>query len=128
MNRLLRDVRLVPIVLFATISLLVLKVSGLVFDGGYTLAQRMQTQYQGGLRIVPAESVPEQTKIVISDRQAKIDAAGRKQPWAQEMFKPGLKDGMFLSLYFLARLFAPIRSTTTVPACQAFRSKEMSRQ
>jgi len=86
MNRLLRDVRLVPIVLFATISLLVLKVSGLVFDGGYTLAQRMQTQYQGGLRIVPAESVPEQTKIVINDRQAKIDAAGRKQPWAQEMF------------------------------------------
>ncbi|HET7492492.1 MAG TPA: hypothetical protein VFK01_11490, partial [Bradyrhizobium sp.] len=86
MNRLLRDVRLVPIVLFATISLLVLKVSGLVFDGGYTLAQRMQTQYQGGLRVVPAESVPEQTKIVISDRQAKIDAAGRKQPWAQEMF------------------------------------------
>ena len=34
MNRLLRDVRLIPIVLFATISLLVLKVSGLVFDGG----------------------------------------------------------------------------------------------
>jgi len=29
-------------VLFATISLLALKVSGLVFDGGYTLAERMQ--------------------------------------------------------------------------------------
>src|SRR5262249_33433648 len=86
MNRLLRDVRLIPIVLFATISLLFLKVSGLVFDGGYTLAQRMQTKHQTGWRIVPAESVPEQPKITISDRQAKIDASGRRQPWAQEMF------------------------------------------
>ena len=39
MNRVLRDVRLIPIVLFATISLLALKVSGLVFDGGYTLGR-----------------------------------------------------------------------------------------
>ena len=71
MNRLLRDVRLIPIVLFATISLLVLKVSGLVFDGGYTLAQRMQVQYQTGLKIVPAESVPDQPKIIIADTQGK---------------------------------------------------------
>ena len=82
MNRLLRDVRLIPIVLFATVSLLVLKVSGLVFDGGYTLAQRMQTQYQTGLRIVPAESVPEQPKITISDRQAKIDATFQRGQFA----------------------------------------------
>ena len=38
MNRVLRDVRLIPLVLFATISLLALKISGLVCDGGYTLA------------------------------------------------------------------------------------------
>ncbi len=42
MTRFARDVRLIPIVLFATISLLALKVSGLVFDGGYTLAERLQ--------------------------------------------------------------------------------------
>ena len=39
MTRFARDVRLIPIVLFATISLLALKVSGLVFDGGYTLGR-----------------------------------------------------------------------------------------
>ena len=41
MMRILRDVRLIPIVLVATISLFALKVSGLVFDGGYTLAERI---------------------------------------------------------------------------------------
>ena len=41
MMRFARDVRLIPIVLVATISLFALKVSGLVFDGGYTLAERI---------------------------------------------------------------------------------------
>ena len=40
-----REVRLIPVVLFATISLFALKVSGLVFDGGYTLAERLQARY-----------------------------------------------------------------------------------
>ena len=47
-----RDVRLIPIVLFATISLLALKVSGLVFDGGYTFAERMRARYQTDLQIL----------------------------------------------------------------------------
>src|SRR5690242_9599588 len=46
MTRFARDVRLIPIVLLATISLFALKVSGLIFDGGYTLAERMQTRYK----------------------------------------------------------------------------------
>ena len=37
-----RDFRLIPVVLLATICLFALKVSGLVFDGGYTLAERLQ--------------------------------------------------------------------------------------
>ena len=60
MTRFARDVRLIPIVLFATISLLALKVSGLVFDGGYTLAERMQARYRGDLQITSRESVPDQ--------------------------------------------------------------------
>ena len=81
MTRWARDVRLIPIVLFATVSLLALKVSGLVFDGGYTLAERMQARYRPELPITSQEGVPNNPRIVISD---KID--GRKQAWAQEMF------------------------------------------
>ena len=81
MTRWARDVRLIPIVLFATVSLLALKVSGLVFDGGYTLAERMQAHYRPELRIASPEGVPDYPRIVVSD---KID--GRKQAWAQEMF------------------------------------------
>src|SRR5215475_13048464 len=86
MSRVLRDVRLIPIVLFATISLLALKISGLVFDGGYTLAERMQARYQSELQITSPESVPEYPRIVVADKQGKLGAAGPKQAWAQEMF------------------------------------------
>jgi flagellar motility protein MotE (MotC chaperone) len=44
MNRLLREFRLVPVVLFATASLLALKVGGLVTSGGYTLASPRAAQ------------------------------------------------------------------------------------
>ena len=54
MNRMLRDVRLIPIVLFATISLLALKVSGLVFDGGYTLAERMGARFNSDVQAIEA--------------------------------------------------------------------------
>ena len=86
MTRFARDVRLVPIVLFATISLLALKVSGLVFDGGYTLAERLQARYRGDLQITSRESVPDQPKIVLTEKYAKPGTAGSRQPWAQEMF------------------------------------------
>ena len=86
MTRFARDVRLIPIVLFATISLLALKVSGLVFDGGYTLAERMQARYRGDLQITSRESVPDHPKIVLTEKYAKPGTAGSRQPWAQEMF------------------------------------------
>jgi flagellar motility protein MotE (MotC chaperone) len=89
MNRLARDFRLIPVVLFATISLLALKVSGLVFDGGYTLAERMQARYSNGMQVTTRDSVPEYPKIIIADKQGKLDAPGRQQPWAQEMFNFG---------------------------------------
>lgn len=86
MTRFARDVRLIPIVLFATVSLLALKVSGLVFDGGYTLAERLQARYRGDLQITSRESVPDQPKIVLTEKYAKPGTAGPRQPWAQEMF------------------------------------------
>ena len=86
MTRLARDIRLIPIVLFATISLLALKVSGLVFDGGYTLAERIQANYNTSMRITTRESVPDYPKIITADKQGKPDAHARKQSWAQEVF------------------------------------------
>ena len=88
MIRFARDFRLIPVVLLATICLFALKVSGLVFDGGYTLAERLQGRDKIGMQITTRESVPDYPKIVIAD--GKIPpAAAPKQPWAREMFNFG---------------------------------------
>jgi len=50
-----RDFRLIPIVLLATICLFALKVSGLVFDGGYTLAERLQGRNKTDMRLTTAK-------------------------------------------------------------------------
>ena len=86
MNRVLRDIRLIPIVLLATVSLFALKVSGLVFDGGYTLAERLQGRNKTDMKVTTAESIPDFPKIVIADQNATPNPAPPKQPWAQEMF------------------------------------------
>ena len=90
MMRLVRDFRLIPIVLLATICLFALKVSGLVFDGGYTLAERLQGRNKTDMQITTAESVPDYPKIVVADKQVMpVALAARqtsRQSWAQEMF------------------------------------------
>jgi flagellar motility protein MotE (MotC chaperone) len=86
MIRFARDFRLIPIVLLATISLFALKVSGLVFDGGYTLAQRLDNRTKHGLQIVAPESVPDYTKIVVDNDSHIPGAPAAKQSWAQAMF------------------------------------------
>jgi flagellar motility protein MotE (MotC chaperone) len=88
MIRFARDFRLIPVVLVATVSLFALKVSGLVFDGGYTLAERMQSRYKTGLTETSADKIPDYPKIVVADAQAPAAAAQQqaKKPWAQEMF------------------------------------------
>lgn len=86
MIRLARDFRLVPIVLLATISLFALKVSGLVFDGGYTLAQRLENRNKPVLKIEAAESVPPYPKIVVAGDPINPAVSAVKAPWAQAMF------------------------------------------
>lgn len=90
MMLLARDFRLIPIVLLATICLFALKVSGLVFDGGYTLAERLQGRNKTDLQLTTAESVPDYPRIVVADKQAvPVAPAARqtsRQSWAQEMF------------------------------------------
>jgi flagellar motility protein MotE (MotC chaperone) len=87
MIRFARDFRLIPIVLLATICLFALKVSGIVFDGGYTLADRLRERAKPpGLTLATAESVPATTKITIADNSLPPGNPDVKVPWAQEMF------------------------------------------
>ena len=86
MIRIGRDFRLIPIVLLAAIALFALKVSGLVFDGGYTLAEHIENHNKPGLQIAAPESVPAYPKIVVADDAHHPGASVPKQSWAQEMF------------------------------------------
>jgi flagellar motility protein MotE (MotC chaperone) len=91
MIRFARDFRLIPVVLVATISLFALKVSGIVFDGGYTLSERLQNRNKPGMRVTTADSVPEYPKIVVADQQTMPAGAApaSRTPWATEMFNFG---------------------------------------
>jgi flagellar motility protein MotE (MotC chaperone) len=86
MIKMARDFRLIPIVLLATICLFALKVSGLVFDGGYTLAERLQRNNPDKLNITTADSVPDYPRIVVADQNTAPERPAPKLPWAQEMF------------------------------------------
>lgn len=86
MIRFAREFRLIPIVLLATICLFALKVSGIVFDGGYTLAERMQSRYKTDITPTTADSIPDYPKIVIADKRAAPALAENRQSWAQQMF------------------------------------------
>lgn len=93
MIRFVRDFRLIPVVLIATVSLFALKVSGIVLDGGYTLGERLQNRNKPGLKITTADSVPDYPKIVIADRQDAPPPAATRISWAQEMFNFGNDGG-----------------------------------
>jgi flagellar motility protein MotE (MotC chaperone) len=53
MNRVMREFRLVPLLLLATVSLLALKIGGLVTSGGYALAAR--PAQAGDVRVQPGK-------------------------------------------------------------------------
>jgi flagellar motility protein MotE (MotC chaperone) len=84
MIRFKRDVRLIPLVLVATISLFALKVSGLVFDGGYTLGERLAGADKSDLTLTTRDTIPEVTPIIMASQQRPA-----AQPWAREMFNYG---------------------------------------
>lgn len=84
MMRWARDFRLIPVVLIATVCLFALKVSGLVFDGGYTLAERLQARNKTELTVVDPASVPDYPRIVVAGDPAAPSAPAK--PWAREMF------------------------------------------
>jgi len=76
MIRFARDFRLIPVVLLATICLFALKVSGLVFDGGYTLGDRIQQSInKATMKVATRESVPDYPRIVFANGQGTPGAA-----------------------------------------------------
>lgn len=88
MTRKARDFRLIPVVLVAAVCLLGLKVSGIVFDGGYTLADRLRERAQPpGLTVTDPDSIPEFPKITFAEQAA--DGQGGNGPWARDMFGYG---------------------------------------
>ena len=76
-----REVRLVPVVLFATGGLLALKLLGLA-SGGYVLGSPRVAQAEGTGRLPPALMQPD---MAPAKPAADASAGGRKQSWAQEV-------------------------------------------
>jgi flagellar motility protein MotE (MotC chaperone) len=83
MMRLLRDVRLVPVVLVAAGALFILKFTGIVTDGGYTLGAGHLSKSDRAARDTAEQLARELLKPPVTT-QASV--AAPKQSWAQEMF------------------------------------------
>ena len=81
MTRFIRDFRLIPVVLIATISLFALKSLGLVFDGGYLFGEPPSRTAED-IDITGTIGTPKRT----SAGQPSRPATPAKQSWAQEMF------------------------------------------
>jgi len=78
MNRLLRDFRLIPVVLVAISALFVLKSTGLIFNGGYTLANSDDGDVTGSVQQPQAAPTPLST--------AETPAPLPPRSWAQQVF------------------------------------------
>ncbi|MFN3351157.1 MotE family protein [Pseudorhodoplanes sp.] len=78
MSLLFHRLRLVPIVLIAATGLLLLKVAGIIFEGGYTLGAGHQAKTDRALREATVITRPAQT--------VQPPPPARKPSWAQEMF------------------------------------------
>lgn len=84
MTRLIRDFRIIPIVLVAISALFVLKLTGLIFNGGYTLAGGDDTLVTGTLPQRPEATIktsaPPETVVPLPKRPPPT------RSWAQQMF------------------------------------------
>jgi flagellar motility protein MotE (MotC chaperone) len=73
MIRFVREIRLLPVVLIAIAALFMLKIAGIVFEGGYTLSPRATTKDGTVAMIAPSVELP-------------ATAAPGAKSWAQEIF------------------------------------------
>ena len=89
--RLLRELRLVPVVLIATMALFALKTLGLVLDGGYLFdsltPQKDRDNFEvTGTIAAPGPRVPTAGAPATQPLAAGKNLAADKNSWAQEMF------------------------------------------
>lgn len=94
MIRFARTVRLLPLVIVAAVCLFALKVSGLLFDGGYTLGERLAERGKPQLTVTTADSVPAYPKIVMANGKPLPGAVSESSndsrlSWAEQMFNYG---------------------------------------
>jgi flagellar motility protein MotE (MotC chaperone) len=91
MSKFVREFRLIPVALFATICLFTLKVMGILLDGGYTLGVSSPVKTEGAR----TSTAPAVTSSAASNTATTLAAnaprnpplpPGAKQSWAQEMF------------------------------------------
>src|SRR5215470_871505 len=87
MKKALREFRLLPIVLVGVGALLVLKVAGLTFEGGYTLSQRLTRGETMTVTTVPASNAIQMRSETVPLEVAAARPPGAR-PWAQQMLYP----------------------------------------
>lgn len=84
--RLVREFRLIPVVLFATFSLLALKTFGLLFEGGYILTNLGANDGAATAPIVVAAEEKVKSPVEVAAQVAPPAPVPTKRSWAQEMF------------------------------------------
>jgi flagellar motility protein MotE (MotC chaperone) len=90
MTRWLREFRLMPVVLIGVGSLFALKTIGLIFDGGYTLGQRLGSNETLVVTRVPLAPTMELRSTTSPLEIASAEPSRPKRSWMQEMFNyPG---------------------------------------
>ncbi len=82
MMRLLREFRLIPIVLIATGCLFALKIVGLVLDGGYLFGSRTLHNENRTISLAPSTQMLEPQTVTLDG----MGPSGPKQSWMRELF------------------------------------------
>ena len=83
MIRLLREFRLIPIVLIATGCLFALKIVGLVLDGGYLLGSRGMRNDNRTISLAPSSQMIEPQTVTLNGTP---NSSGDRRSWMREMF------------------------------------------
>ncbi len=85
MKRLVREFRLIPVVLLATVSLLGLKVLGIVLDGGFALSDTDRGSPPPS-PVVRVDGMARGARVLTDDRNASAVDQRAKGAWARDMF------------------------------------------
>lgn len=83
--RLVREFRLIPVVLFATFALLALKTFGLLFEGGYILAD-LGANDGAAMVTAPIVATEDSPAKPPAKTAAPVEAPPVERSWAQQMF------------------------------------------